>query len=693
MSLSFSIFIEQSLASHSYPLNGFAKSYLQDWYAGRAVATLDGGLAFEPQLRKLNLDGSLISLAHLDKFLIAVKPYLAPDYRLLPYQIPQKNLLIFIAFYIGMVWCYHAHTTPHWVSFTYLTQQYPALSKAIDDDFSYSVAISRLPIGENVDNRPLIMLGLNQQVFFPLVTVIERLYPRRQDINQSQAPFFGYINDSLEHSIRQLLLANDITPILDESPDLIPLTNHAIPQFIQPLPSSLSCLNKYLNIGKDFLFIDKKSLKIYEKYFDNANFETVRVDYQHPFLTEKPIENTTVPPTVTLETSGENRGQTRVEKTVNHTLADTRLINSEPKPSNISIKLPTNVTANVTAKKSIAFTAKQTAQNKRLEKQALEQQTQLAKQQREQKIAEALANPQLHEGLLQQRKSLIDQKRPKINDSFSELEQALTLIPTRQKMVESNQVNPQSTPTQSTPKSDLVLQAEQKAQALLASETQNAKRVAADTLSGKLLKKIPEINQLTEIGKPKALAMVDLLLADTHAVDPDATVNADLEATYYQACQTLHDLQQQSEPDSVLVKQTLSKLDHLAKEQHTGALLQLALLRFRGEPTFGVIKDDPQALTLVQTAAKCNDNRAQKLLSKLYFSGQHVPLSTELGNFWLEQAASHGNLAAQQLLADMAIAQQLRHTQQNDKIYRERLLMGVGILVIFMLAIIFLVKV
>ncbi len=693
MSLSFSIFIEQSLASHQYPLNTIAQSYLQDWYAGRAVAALDGGLAFEPQLRKLNLDGSLTSLAHLDKFLIAVKPYLAPDYRLLPYQIPQKNLLIFIAFYIGMVWCYHADTTPHWVSFTYLTRQYPALSKAIDDDFSYSIAISRLPISENVDNRPLIMLGLNAQVFFPLVTVIERLYPRRQDTSQSQAPFFGYISDSLEHSIRQLLLANDISPILDESPDLSPLTNHAIPQFIQPLPSSLSSLNKYLNIGEDFLFIDKKSLKFYEKYFDDTNFETVRGDYKYPFLTEKPIENTTIPPTVDLETSGDDRGQTTVEKTVNHTLANTRLINSEPKPSDISIKLPTNVTANVTAKKSIAFTAKQTAQNKRLEKQVIEQQTQLAKQQREQQIAEALANPQLHEGLLQQRKSLIDQKRPKINDSFSELEQALTPIPTRQKMVESNQVNSQSTPTQSTPKSDLILQAEQKAQALLASEAQNTKRVAADTLSGKLLKKLPEINQLTEIGKPKALAMVDLLLSDAHAVNPDATVNADLEASYYQACQTLHDLQQQSEPDSVLVKQTLSKLDHLAKEQHTGALLQLALLRFRGEPTFGVIKDDPQALTLVQTAAKCNDNRAQKLLSKLYFSGQHVPLSTELGNFWLEQAASHGNLAAQKLLADMAIAQQLRHTQQNDKIYRERLLMGVGILIIFMLAIIFLVKV
>lgn len=685
MSISFSEFIQQNSANNlvqtGYPLNTIARSYLQDWYAGQAVAMLDGGMAYEPQLRKLNLDGSLASLALLDRFLDVVKPHLASNYRLLDHQTAQKNLLTFIAFYTGMVWCYHAKQSAYWTTFAHLTGQYPALTKAIDNDFSYSLAVRGEPISEAVDNRPLIMLGLSETVFFPLVTIIERLYPRRQNALQPQAPFFGYINDSLEKTVSQLLAIKKTPAEQEIPPEFLPLQNQAKPQFIQPLPKN--SLSKNLNLSEDLLFSDKQAVMDFNQDF----FETVREDYHHPFIEkqfEKLIETNLEPQenlvSQSLIADGQSAQMVEVPQTPTAQpprKAEKSTTNSAKKPS-----------------KNIAFTTKQTAQNKRLEKQQREQEKQRLEQEEQKRIAEALANPQYHEGLLNQRKSMIDEKKSlKVVDTFTELEKSLKAVQA------PIQASLQKAVT--TEENDALLQAKQKANAILASEQRKAKRLAEEKLSGRLIKDISKVNQITEAGKPKELSSFDILLPETVAdkTNPDSTGNAEIDEQYYQTCQVLANLQEQAEPDNSnnlesnnVFKQVLANLQQLAKQNHSGAMLQLALLRFRGEPAFNVAKDETQALKLVQASAKLGDHRAEKLLSKLYFSGQGVPLSTELGNYWLEQSASHGNADAKKLLAEMAIAQELRHTKQNDRVYVERLLMGVVALIVFALMIIFLIK-
>lgn len=693
MSISFSEFIQQNSANNliqtGYPLNTIARSYLQDWYAGQAVAMLDGGMAYEPQLRKLNLDGSLASLALLDRFLDVVKPHLATDYRLLNSQLAQKNLLTFIAFYAGMVWAYQAKFTPYWMTHVHLTGRYPALTKAIDDDFSYSLAALGKPISETVDNRPLIMLDLSDKLFFPLVSIIERLYPRRQNPTQPQAPFFGYINDSLENSVHQLLTAKNKIAEQEKFDEFLPLQNHAKPQFIQPLPKN--SLSKNLNLDEDLLFSDKQAMAD----FDTGFFETVRTDYQHPFI-EKSLEKSLEQPLETDLKPQENL------VTPSPSVTDGQPTQRADLPEMASVQVTEKVEKSATKlakppSKNISFTARQTAQNKRqlkAEKQQRDQQKRLAEQAEQQRIAEALANPQYHEGLLNQRKSIIDEKKSvKVVDTFTELEKSLKAVQA------PIQASLQKAVT--TEENDALLQAKQKANAILASEQRKAKRLAEEKLSGRLIKDISKVNQITEAGKPKELSSFDILLPETVSdkANPDSTGNAEIDEQYYQTCQVLANLQEQAEPDNSnnlesnnVFKQVLANLQQLAKQNHSGAMLQLALLRFRGEPAFNVAKDETQALKLVQASAKLGDHRAEKLLSKLYFSGQGVPLSTELGNYWLEQSASHGNADAKKLLAEIAIAQELRHTKQNDRVYVERLLMGVVALIVFALMIIFLIN-
>lgn len=595
------------------PLNRVALDYWHDYQSGRPI---DGGVAFEPILRKIKLDGSLESLAVLDKFLQQAKPHLADNAVLLGQKIDQRNLLTFIAFYAGLVLAFHAHSsqfhnqngltpTMNWVSFDKLCQTFPPLERLIADDISYSLAVSLLPI----DGQPFIPAVVSDSVFFPLVTLIERLYPQRHNPLISTAPNFGYVGDSLFDSVRQMLQRwqnLSLQPIETILPTDIEMDNAVQPvppnpsdTIITTLPASLlSDLDNPLMERKDwqtvseapsiaqpvithFAFVvpDFRGLSM-EEYGQDDKVEETPDNIENLKLTEHQLANqpTLSPTSSVTDEAVENSPATPTVKK-SHQKLDTRSLSGRE-----AIKL-----------------AK--AQAKQLAREQAEREAQLAKEaeaKRQAEIAEALANPRINEKLLNQRKSMIDEK-PAIKDSFSEL---------------------------------------------------------ASDLQTPIL--------------PKSLA-------------------DDVKASYEQAIMVL---QQPHDPTQApQTQKAVAVVQQLANEQLTDAMLHLALWQLRGRTDLGIAQNVEQGIEWVKKSAQLQDNRAEKLLSKLYFSGEIVGLDSELGKYWLAQAAEHGHTEAQRLQQSFALVSTLSETRHDEDDYLKKLAIGTGILVVLALIIIFAIKI
>lgn len=110
-------------------------------------------------------------------------------------------------------------------------------------------------------------------------------------------------------------------------------------------------------------------------------------------------------------------------------------------------------------------------------------------------------------------------------------------------------------------------------------------------------------------------------------------------------------------------------------------MLWLALQTFRGDSIFGIAQNSEAALNWLNQAANLGDSRAEKLLSKLYYRGELVPMDTDLGNYWLELAAEHGHPEAKNISQQMAIAKVLQDTQKDESNYVRYLLWGIAVLV------------
>lgn len=248
--------------------------------------------------------------------------------------------------------------------------------------------------------------------------------------------------------------------------------------------------------------------------------------------------------------------------------------------------------------------AKNQTLSKSAQRQLAKQQKQrLAEQQaeeerlRQEKIAYALANPTIHENLVNQRKSMIDNKK-KVKDIFSELEQDL------------------------------------------------------------------QESQLPETLSPSA------------------------KQTYQQAIAIL-----QNPQNSNHTSKALAIVEKLAKANISDALLYQALWQLRGREDLGITKNEQQGFALLEQSVKLQDNRAEKLLSKLYFSGKIVKQDTEQAKYWLEQSAEHGHQEAQKLQQGLLTAHTLQQHRVADDDYLKKLGLGVVAMVIFAFVIIFLVKI
>ena len=134
-------------------------------------------------------------------------------------------------------------------------------------------------------------------------------------------------------------------------------------------------------------------------------------------------------------------------------------------------------------------------------------------------------------------------------------------------------------------------------------------------------------------------------------------------------------------------------IDEFAKNGLTDALLRQALWLFEGNHLLKISQNSQQALLLLQQAASQQDNRAEKLLSKLYYAGHGVEQDNEMGKYWLELAAAHGHPDAIRISQGIATLSLLKQTQREDTSYGKKMALATAALIMFMILIFVAVKV
>lgn len=134
-------------------------------------------------------------------------------------------------------------------------------------------------------------------------------------------------------------------------------------------------------------------------------------------------------------------------------------------------------------------------------------------------------------------------------------------------------------------------------------------------------------------------------------------------------------------------------IDEFAENGLADALLRRALWLFEGNHLLKISQNSQQALLLLQQAASQQDNRAEKLLSKLYYAGHGVEQDSEMGKYWLELAAAHGHPDAIRISQGIATLSLLKQTQREDTSYGKKMALATAALIIFMILIFIAVKV
>ena len=134
-------------------------------------------------------------------------------------------------------------------------------------------------------------------------------------------------------------------------------------------------------------------------------------------------------------------------------------------------------------------------------------------------------------------------------------------------------------------------------------------------------------------------------------------------------------------------------IDEFAENGLADALLRQALWLFEGNHLLKISQNPQQALLLLQQAASQHDNRAEKLLSKLYYAGHGVEQDSEMGKYWLELAAAHGHPDAMRISEGIATLSLLKQTQREDTSYGKKMALATAALIMFMILIFVAVKV
>lgn len=307
-------------------------------------------------------------------------------------------------------------------------------------------------------------------------------------------------------------------------------------------------------------------------------------------------------------------------------------LNNPLASQSLTSKIPSKTRSNRQVIAQARAQAKQIEQQKQLEEQQRQAQ-EIARYQAE--VEAALLNPTLHEGLLNQRKSIAESQAVVNKHAiFGELAQDLQTI----QWLESNMTEQNQTMYE-------------KAVALI--QTAQSSGNASE-------------NNLLEINALENNVLEDNVAAENIV---ENTISADNLAKAVQL------------------------IDEFAENGLADALLRRALWLFEGNHLLKISQNSQQALLLLQQAASQQDNRAEKLLSKLYYAGHGVEQDREMGKYWLELAAAHGHPDAIRISQGIATLSLLKQTQREDTSYGKKMALATAALIIFMILIFVAVKV
>lgn len=298
----------------------------------------------------------------------------------------------------------------------------------------------------------------------------------------------------------------------------------------------------------------------------------------------------------------------------------------------LTSKIPSKTRSNRQVIAQARAQAKQIEQQKQFEEQQ-RQAEEVARYKAE--VEAALLNPALHEGLLNQRKSIAESQAVVNKHAiFGELAQDLQTI----QWLDSDMTEQSRTMYE-------------KAVALIQTAQSRDNLLKSNVLENNLLE-----NDALEDNVPAENVI-------------ENTISADNLAT------------------------AVKVIDEFAENGFADALLRQALWLFEGNHLLKISQNSQQALLLLQQAASQHDNRAEKLLSKLYYAGHGVEQDSEMGKYWLALAAAHGHPDAIRISQGIATLSLLKQTQREDTSYGKKMVLATAALIMFMILIFVAVKV
>ncbi|ATR79001.1 SEL1-like repeat protein [Moraxella osloensis] len=312
-------------------------------------------------------------------------------------------------------------------------------------------------------------------------------------------------------------------------------------------------------------------------------------------------------------------------------------LNNPLTSQSLTRKIPSKTRSNRQVIVQARAQAKQIEQQKRQQEQQRQAQ-EIARYRAE--VEAALLNPTLHEGLLNQRKSIAESQAVVNKHAiFAELAQDLQTI--------------QWLDSDMTEQSRAMYE---KAVALIQTAQSSGNLLESNLLESNVLENNLLENDVLEYNVPAENVVENTISADNLA-------------------------------------KAVQVIDEFAEHGLTDALLRQALWLFEGNHLLKISQHPQQALLLLQQAASQHDNRAQKLLSKLYYAGHGVEQDNEMGKYWLELAAAHGHPDAIRISQGIATLSLLKQTQREDTRYGKKMALATAALIIFMILIFVAVKV
>ncbi|WP_227428751.1 tetratricopeptide repeat protein [Psychrobacter sp. I-STPA6b] len=168
------------------PIEYIAEAFWSDYQESRPI---DGGILYEDKLRQCRLNGSMQSLQRLDKLLLELRQSLTQTEMVFIDNTKNRNLLLFIGFYMGKILAQAWGVAPKWLSRSEVNLRYPHLRVDQDNPYHF-MALEYLP-------RRFQTTHESKHLFFVLEPIAQCLFGNPQKPNRS------IMGDAVSNSIFQ----------------------------------------------------------------------------------------------------------------------------------------------------------------------------------------------------------------------------------------------------------------------------------------------------------------------------------------------------------------------------------------------------------------------------------------------------------------------------------------------------------